>query len=264
MTEVCSFCKTISGHWSWPGSPILSLEKMQRHLTPPDHNPLRLPKLIQTKMALCCLAASGVSDQDVWGVYGCNFSWWFQWHRRRPCLTLTARDITNILLSLAPPHLHGVLVFVTTINLLPVWLSPSIIVHRCRCHRQWIYCRWRCHRLYLFTGVVVIDDEFIAVGVVTGDNCSLLSTTPVINLWLMSTRSVINENLWQGLIRRNKDKFITGVVDTDEQIIAGALFANISPNFRKNSKHLHGILWGPGDTDSWKKPEVKNLLSDSL
>ncbi len=160
--------------------------------------------------------------------------------------TLTARDITNILLSLAPPHLHGVIVIVTTINLLPVWLSPSIIVHRCRCHRQWIYCQWRCHWLYLFTGVD-------AIGLVTGNNCSLLSTTPVINLWLMSTRSVINENLWQGLIRRNKNKFIIGVVDNDEQIIAGALFANISPNFRKNSKHPHRILWGPGDTDSWKK-----------
>jgi hypothetical protein len=24
------------------------------------------------------LAASGASDQDVWGVYGCNFSWRFQ------------------------------------------------------------------------------------------------------------------------------------------------------------------------------------------
>jgi hypothetical protein len=23
------------------------------------------------------LAASGASDQDVWGVFGCNFSWWF-------------------------------------------------------------------------------------------------------------------------------------------------------------------------------------------
>jgi hypothetical protein len=32
----------------------------------------------------------------------------------------------------------------------------------------------------LFTGVVVTGDEFIAVGVVTGDNCSLMSSTPVI------------------------------------------------------------------------------------
>ncbi len=113
------------------------------------------------------LAASGVSDQDVWGVYGWNFSWWFQWHRQRPCSALMAGDITNILLSLAAPHLHGVLVIVTAINLLLVRLSPGIIVHRCCCHWQWIYCRWRCHWRYLFTVVIVIDDEFIAVGVIT-------------------------------------------------------------------------------------------------
>ncbi len=30
------------------------------------------------------LAASGASNQGVWGVYGCVFSWWFQWHHRWP------------------------------------------------------------------------------------------------------------------------------------------------------------------------------------
>jgi hypothetical protein len=58
----------------------------------------------------------------------------------------TARDIADFLLSLAAPHLHGVLVlfngnkfisgfFVTGDNCLPVSLSPVVlspaIVHRC-------------------------------------------------------------------------------------------------------------------------------------
>ncbi len=40
------------------------------------------------------LAASGASDQDVWGVYGCIFSWRFQWHHQRPCPTSAAGDTT--------------------------------------------------------------------------------------------------------------------------------------------------------------------------
>jgi hypothetical protein len=105
------------------------------------------------------LAASGASDQDVWGIYECNFLWLFQWHHWRPCLKSTAREIVIFLLSLAAPHLHGVLVLVT------------------------------------------------------GDNFSLVSLTLVITLLLVSTAPAITEN--------------------------------------------------PGATDSWKKPEVHNLVSDS-
>ncbi len=53
---------------------------------------------------------------------------------------------------------------------------------------------------------------------------------------------------------------ITGANDTGDK----HSFANISLNFWKNSKGSHVILGGLGDTDSWKKPEVKNLVSDSL
>jgi hypothetical protein len=57
-------------------------------------------------MALLVLAASGASDQDVWDVYGCNFSW--------PWPTSAAGDIVDLYPStLAAPHLHGVLVLVT-------------------------------------------------------------------------------------------------------------------------------------------------------
>ncbi len=55
-------------------------------------------------------------------------------------------------------------------------------------------------------------------------------------------------------------KFAMGVVDTGGQPWA----ANISANFRKNRNGPNGILRGLGETDSWKKPEVKNLVTLSL
>jgi hypothetical protein len=103
MTEDCSFCKTISscrychwkrrkgtshtlirgpwgrqnyfkpisGHRSRPRPPILSLEGPRGH-----------QNYFKPKRHYLVLAASGASDQDVWGVFGCNFSWQFQWHHR--------------------------------------------------------------------------------------------------------------------------------------------------------------------------------------
>ena len=35
-------------------------------------------------------------------------------------------------------------------------------------------------------------------------------------------------------------------------------------NFRKTRKGPNGILSGLGETDSWKKPEVENLVALSL
>jgi hypothetical protein len=57
-------------------------------------------------------------------------------------------------------------------------------------------------------------------------------------------------------------KFAAGVVDTS----GAPWLANISANFRKNSNQNgpYGILWGWGETDSWKKPEAKNLMTLSL
>ncbi len=113
------------------------------------------------------LVASGTSDQDVWGVFGCNFSWQFQRHHRRQWLTLAAGDIADLSpstfsLSLATPHLHGVLVLVT-------------------------------------------GNKFIAGVVVTGDNCSPVSLSPATKLspvslspatklLLVSLTPVINNN----------------------------------------------------------------------
>ncbi len=58
------------------------------------------------------------------------------------------------------------------------------------------------------------------------------------------------------------DKFFAGGVDTAEQLIN--IHSRISPRiFEKIQNGPNGILGGLGDTDSRKKPEVENLVSDS-
>jgi hypothetical protein len=111
----------------------------------------------------------------------------------------------NFLLSLAAPHLYGVLVLVTHNKLSPV------------------------------------------------------TTTPVINSSAVSTTLAITENPWQGLIAGVVDtaeQFITGVVDTGDK----HSFANISANFRKNSKGPQWNTWGPGGHRFMKK-HLKSKIS---
>ncbi len=68
------------------------------------------------------------------------------------------------------------------------------------------------------------------------------------------------------------EKFATGVADTGGKFTTGVIdtggapwLANISANFQKKIWNgLNGILWGWGETDSWKKPEAKNLMTLSL
>jgi hypothetical protein len=55
-------------------------------------------------------------------------------------------------------------------------------------------------------------------------------------------------------------KFATSVVDTG----GAPWLVNISENFQKNQNGPNGILWGWGETDWWKKPEAKNLVTLSL
>ncbi len=80
----------------------------------------------------------------------------------------------------------------------------------------------------------------------------------------------IKENQWQRLIagvNDTADKFVSGVVDTAEQFIAGVvdIHSRLSRRiFEKSRNDPNGILRGPGYTDSWKKTEVENLVSDSL
>jgi hypothetical protein len=103
------------------------------------------------------------------------------------------------------------------------------------------------------------------------NNLSAVSLTPV-NSFLAVSLTTAKISPWQGLI--------AGVVDTGDKIFAGVVdivdiagFNNtsdkysfaISPQiFEKIQNGPNGILGGLADTDSWKKLEVENLVSDSL
>ncbi len=78
---------------------------------------LRRPELLSLWYEVV-LAASGASNQGVWGVYGWVFSWWFQWHHQRLRPTPAAGDIAVLLSALS--------------------------FRRCRWHRRTIFrrCRW--------------------------------------------------------------------------------------------------------------------------
>ncbi len=115
------------------------------------------------------------------------------------------------------------------------------------------------------SGVNDTGNKFIAGNVVTGDNCSLVSLSPAINLWPVSLSPAIivhrcRWHRWEIYRRyqrhRRSQKSVTriipGVVDTGEQLIAGVVdtgekhsFGNISANFWKNSKRLQWNTWGP-------------------
>ncbi len=67
------------------------------------------------------------------------------------------------------------------------------------------------------------------------------------------------------------DKFATGVADTGDKFDTGVVdtggapwLANISANFRKNSKRSKWNTLGLGGNWSMKKPEAKNLVTLSL
>ena len=68
--EAFSFCKS-ANRVARMRTTAICLELLECHL-------------VQTKTTVFSLVASGASDQDVWGLYGCNFSWRFQWHHWRP------------------------------------------------------------------------------------------------------------------------------------------------------------------------------------
>ncbi len=142
---------------------------------------------------------------------------------------------------------HSSLVsLILAINLLPVLLSPTIIVH----------------------GVVDTGEKFIIGVVVTGNHFSAVSATPVKNLLAVSTTLTIKENVCQ---RLSANKFVSGVVTPRNSSSPFLLTPLINIHsqlsrgvFEKRRNDPNGILRGPGDTDSCKKIEVENLVSDSL
>ncbi len=63
--------------------------------------------------------------------------------------------------------------------------------------------------------------------------------------------------------------FAAGLIDTGGKCAAGVVDTGgapwlISANFKKILNGPNGILWGWGETDAWKKPEAKNLVTLSL
>ncbi len=96
----------------------------------PSHTLIRGPgghqNFFKPKRHYLVLAASGAYDQDVWDVYGCNFSWRFQWHHRRPWPTLAAGDIADLY-----PSTFSYLWQLPT-SMASLFLSPAIY-RRCRC-----------------------------------------------------------------------------------------------------------------------------------
>ena len=61
--EAFSFCKS-ANRVARMRTTAICLELLECHL-------------VQTKTTVFSLVASGASDQDVWGIYGCIFSWRF-------------------------------------------------------------------------------------------------------------------------------------------------------------------------------------------
>ncbi len=112
---------------------------IQRHSTHPDQRPLRPPKV---KFEVV-LAASGASYQDVRGAYGCNFSWRFQWHHRRPCPTSAAGNITDLSRCAERTGLYRQYSLSPMKNLSTVSLTRKIVYLRCCWHRRTIYWRWK-------------------------------------------------------------------------------------------------------------------------
>jgi hypothetical protein len=175
-------------HWN-------SHENAQRHLTNPDQG---RQSYFKPKRHYLVLAASGASDQDVWGVFDATF-------HGGSNETIGGRGryrwfITfNFLLSLAAPHLHGVLVLVTgnKFNALVVVTGDN------------------CSLVSLSPAT-----KLLPVSLSPATKLLPVSLSPVINCSPVSTTPGITENPWQRLIAGVNDtgnKFFADVIDTAEQ-----------------------------------------------
>jgi hypothetical protein len=122
-----------------------------------------------------------------------------------------------------------------------------------------------------------------ATGVVeTGCNLPRASLTPVANLPPVSTTLAKLVEKFATSVVDTGGKFAASVVDTGGNFAAGEVdtgakfatavidtggapwLANISANFQKDLKQSQWNSLGWRETDSWKKPEAKNLVTLSL
>ncbi len=170
---------------------------IQKHPTHLDQRPLRPPKLNNAVLVWSSFGGlQGLRSGFVRCL--CTFSWLFQWQlaavadfggrRYRRFIPF------NFLLSLAAPHLHGVLVLVTSYKFI--------------------------------ASVVVTGDNWTPVLLSLAPKLLAVSLSPVINFSPVSTTPAITENLWQRLIagvNNTGNKFFAGVVDTAEQFITGVV-----------------------------------------
>jgi hypothetical protein len=95
--------------------------------------------------------------------------------------------------------------------------------------------------------------------------------TPAANLPPVSLTPVANVPPVSTTLMKLVAKFAAGVVDTGGNLPPVSLTPmvnlelRISPRiFEKNRNGPNGIHRGLGETDSWKKPEAKNLVTLSL
>ncbi len=116
MTEVCSFCKTISGRRSRKWSPILSLEQPWKGAKAPH-----IPWSEAPEAAKTTLNQNGIRPQGPLIKMCGVFSLQFQWHHCRQCPTSVAGDIADLSPSLQLSPILG--------SFPPPW-GP------CSCHRQ--------------------------------------------------------------------------------------------------------------------------------
>ncbi len=169
-------------------------ENAQRHLTYPDQNPGGRQNYFKPKRHYLVLAASGASDQDVWGVFRCNFSWRFQWHHRRPWPTSAAGDVAD--------------------------LSPSTFSY------PWQLPASKASFVLVIGNKFIAGDNCSPLSMSPAIKLSPVSLSPAINCSPVSTTPAITENPWQRLIagvNDTGDKFFAGVVDTAEQFITGVV-----------------------------------------
>ncbi len=142
------FAEIFANEWS---SAVSTPPAMPAHL---DKRHWGRQNYFKPKRQYLVLAASGASDQEVWGAYGCNFSWRFQWHHRQLCPTSAAGDIRDLSPSTFSyrwqlPTSKASLFLSPAIN-----LSPAITENPCQ---------------GLFAGVNDTGDKFIGGVVDTGE-----------------------------------------------------------------------------------------------
>jgi hypothetical protein len=115
------------------------------------------------------------------------------------------------------------------------------------------------------SGINNTGDKLFTAANDTGDEWHQLAYN---SKWTRSKNQYMNVKSNRTASQQNKKKlsvwnffpFIAGVVVT----VGQSLLSNITANFRKNLNWSYEILGTQRETVPWKKPEVENLMTDSL